>query len=105
MKNSIDLNIDLEAKDNDGYTALNYACYNNHPKIVDMIKRYPQLLEPTFQKGEPVHGVWHKIETADHPPCKTKRRPILANAEKNKMGKEVWEKMLKDGELPLMTMK
>ena len=43
MKNSIDLNIDLEAKDNDGYTALNYACYNNHPKIVEMIKRYSKL--------------------------------------------------------------
>ena len=43
MKNSIDLNIDLEAKDNDGYTALSYACYNNHPKIVDMIKRYSKI--------------------------------------------------------------
>ena len=66
------------------------------PEYAGMVQAHPELLEPSFQKGEPAHKVWHKIETADHPPCKAKRRPILANAKKNEMGKEVWEKMEAD---------
>ena len=31
-------------------------------KYANMIRRFPQLMHPTFQKGDPVHGVWHKIE-------------------------------------------
>ena len=54
-------------------------------------------MNPSFQKGKPVHGVWHTIDTADHPPSKAKRRPVLANSEKDKMGNKVWDKMLKDG--------
>ena len=53
-------------------------------------------MNPTFQKGEPAHGVWHKIETADHPPCKSKRRPIISNAARNAAGNAAWEQMEKD---------
>ena len=51
MKNSIDLNIDLDAKDNDGYTAFTYACYNNHPKIVEAIKKYSNIPDYLKQIG------------------------------------------------------
>ena len=54
-------------------------------------------MNPSFQKGKPIHKVWHKIETADHAPCKTKRCPVLANEEKDKMWRETWEKMLANG--------
>ena len=67
------------------------------PEYSKMIKSYPGLLSPSFQKGKPAHGVWHKIETASHAPCKAKRRPVLANKEKDRMGRETWEKMLADG--------
>ena len=67
------------------------------PEYAKMIKDRPALMNPSFQKGKPVHGVWHTIDTADHPPSKAKRRPVLANSEKDKMGNKVWDKMLKDG--------
>ena len=73
------------------------------PEYVELIKAHPQLLNPSFQKGEPVHGVWHRIETADHPPCKAKRRPIIANAEKAAKGKEAWDKMIEDGVIEKVT--
>ena len=47
-----------------------------------MIKKHPQLLNPSFSKAKPVHNVYHRIDTADHSPCKAKRRPILANSAK-----------------------
>merc|ERR1711989_141989 len=62
-----------------------------------MIKRHPELLEPSFQRGKPAHGVWHRIDTADHPPTTAKRRPIIADSEKARKGKEAWDKMLEDG--------
>ena len=46
-------------------------------EYVKMLKSYPHLLNPDFVKGEPVHGVYHYINTADHPPCRSKRRPII----------------------------
>ena len=67
------------------------------PEYADMVKAHPELLKTSFQKGKPVHKVWHKIETSDHPPCKAKRRPVLANKEKDRMGRETWEKMIEDG--------
>ena len=67
------------------------------PKYAELIKRYPQLMNPSFSKGEPAHGVWHKIETADHTPCKSKRRPIISNSKKAAAGKAAWEQMAKDG--------
>lgn len=69
----------------------------HNKKYADMIRRYPQLMNPTFSKGAPAHGVWHKIETADHPPCKSKRRPIINNPAKAAAGKAAWEQMEKDG--------
>ena len=62
----------------------------------DLLKSFPKLLNPSFKKGEPVHGVYHKIETQG-PPVTTKRRPIIANKAKNDAGKEAWEKMERDG--------
>ena len=73
------------------------------PEYADLVKSYPQLLNPSFQKGEPVHGVWHRIETGDHPPCKAKRRPIIANAAKAAKGKEAWDKMVEDGVIEKVT--
>ena len=64
---------------------------------VKLIKTYPQLLKPSFSKGEPSHGVYHKIETGSHAPCKTKRRPIVMDSAKAAAGKAAWEQMEKDG--------
>ena len=66
------------------------------PEYVELIKARPQLLHPTFTKN-PSHGIFHKIETSDHTPCKAKRRPMIADAKKAAEGRRVWEKMLKDG--------
>ena len=66
-------------------------------EYVKMIKAHPQLLNPDFKKGEPTHGVYHKIETSDNIPCKTKRRPIVLDSEKARKGKEAWDKMIADG--------
>ena len=63
----------------------------------NMIKTHPQLLAPSFKGGTPTHGVYHRIDTADHAPCKAKRRPIPMDSEKAKKGKEVWDQMEKDG--------
>ena len=56
------------------------------PEYQQMIKQHPELLNPTFTK-DPSHGVFHRIETSG-PPCKSKRRPIIANSEKAQKGKE-----------------
>ena len=66
-------------------------------KYVRLMRKYPQLLNPSFKKGEPAHGVWHKIETGSHQPCKSKRRPIIANSAKAAAGKAAWEQMARDG--------
>ena len=58
-----------------------------------MIKNFPQLLEPTFNKRPPVHGVYHRIDTADHPPSRAKRRPLIADATKAAEGKRIWKQM------------
>ena len=71
--------------------------YLHAEDYVQMIKSYPQLLNPDFKKGEPTHGVYHKIETGTHPPCRTKRRPIVMDSAKAAAGKAAWEKMEKDG--------
>ena len=57
---------------------------------MDMVKKYPQLQDHSFKKGTPVHGVFHRIDTADHPPSKAKRRPIIANKAKAEEGKRLW---------------
>ena len=69
-----------------------------HPEeYVKLIKSHPKLLNPTFSKGPPIHNVYHKIETGNHPPCRTKRRPLIANAEKAEKGRKAWQKMERDG--------
>ena len=68
----------------------NEALKLHDEKYAKMVQAHPELLKVSFQKGKPVHNVWHKIETADHPPCKAKRRPVLANKEKDRMGREAW---------------
>ena len=73
------------------------ALSQHSPEYRKMIETYPELLEPTFKKGKPAHGVYHRIETGDQPPAKSKRRPIIADSEKAKKGKEIWDQMLKDG--------
>ena len=67
------------------------------PEYQRMIQKRPQLLDPSFKKKEPIHKVYHRIDTADHSPCKAKRRPILANSAKAEKGKKVWDQMIKDG--------
>ena len=62
----------------------------------NLIKAYPKLLEPSFSKGEPTHGVYHRIETQG-PPCKTKRRPIVMDSAKAAAGKAAWDQMIRDG--------
>ena len=60
--------------------------------LLNNINKVTKLLNPTFDKGEPAHGVYHRIETTG-PPVTAKRRPIVANAAKNAAGKAAWEKM------------
>ena len=66
-------------------------------EYVKMIQQFPQLLEPTFSKATPVHGVWHRIDTGHHPPSRAKRRPLIANAAKAAEGRRIWKQMEKDG--------
>ena len=63
----------------------------------EMIKRFPQLLNPSFSKEAPAHGVYHYLDTKDHAPCRAKRRPLIADRKKAAMGKEIWEQMERDG--------
>ena len=64
-----------------------------------MIKRHPQLLKPTFDKKPPVHGVYHRIDTADHLPSRAKRRPLIADAAKAAEGRRIWKQMEEDGDI------
>ena len=66
-------------------------------EYIKMVETHPELLHPSFKKGTPSHGVWHKIETGDHTPCKTKRRPIIMDSAKAQAGKRAWEQMIEDG--------
>ena len=65
-------------------------------EYIEMIKRHPQLLKPTFDKKPPVHGVYHRIDTADHPPSRAKRRPLIADAAKAAEGRWIWKQMEED---------
>ena len=73
------------------------ALQQHGEEFVKLIKKYPNLLKPSFNKGEPAHGVYHKIETGSHTPCKTKRRPIVRDSAKAEAGKAAWDQMIKDG--------
>ena len=66
-------------------------------EYIEMIKRHPQLLKPTFDKKPPVHGVYHRIDTADHPPSRAKRRPLIADAAKAAEGRWIWKQMEEGG--------
>ena len=67
-------------------------------EYIKMIQAHPELLTPSFKKGEPAHGIYHRIETIPgHPPCKTKRRPIIMDTAKAAAGKAAWDQMIKDG--------
>ena len=72
---------------------------SKHPKkYADLIRKYPPLLKFRVTKEVPPHGVFHRIDTPEGvPPCKAKRRPMIANSEKVKEGKRVWDQMLADG--------
>ena len=65
-------------------------------EYANLIKKFPKLLNPTFSKT-PTHGVFHKIETGNHPPSKGRRRPLIANEAKAAAGKAAWDQMAKDG--------
>ena len=67
------------------------------PEYRDLVMSHPALLSPSFQKGTPIHSVYHRIDTAEYPPAKAKRRPIIADSEKARKGKEAWDKMEEDG--------
>ena len=79
------------------------------PKYQALIKKYPQLLNPDFVKGEPVHGVYHRIDTGSHAPCKAKRRPIIMDSAKAAAGKAAWEQWREMGssrgsrQVPILT--
>ena len=49
------------------------------------------------KKGEPTHGIYHKIEAGSHAPCTTKRRPIIIDSAKAAAGKAAWKQMERDG--------
>ena len=67
-------------------------------EYANLLRRFPKLLSPSFSKEEPVHGVYHRIDTdPDKPPCKAKRRPIPLNSTKAAAGKAAWDKMIEEG--------
>ena len=87
---------ELEKKEDKAKKKIEDGLKLHDPKWVKLIRKYPELLNPTFQKGEPIHGVFHKIETTGTP-VKAKRRPIISNPVKAAAGKAAWEQMERDG--------
>ena len=65
------------------------------PMFGDLIKKYPDILKANFKK-EPASDIYHRIETTGEP-FKSKMRPLLADSEKSKEGKKLWEAMEKLG--------
>ena len=57
-----------------------------------IIKKYPGILKTTF-KNDPVHNIFHTIDTTGGKPVKSKVRPLLADSEKSIQGKQTWEEM------------
>ena len=78
-------------------TSLAAKIRNVPPEFQQILSKYPGLLQETFTPGEPKHGLYHKIETNNHDPCRAKRRPVIANKVKAEKGKKVLEQMFKDG--------
>ena len=72
------------------------ALDKHHPEYVKMIRTYPQLMEPSFIKGKLAQRGWHRIDIADHPPAKSKRRPLIANSAKADMDKKKWDQTEQD---------
>ena len=85
------------AEEEDQQESVENQLKQHDQEYVQLIKEFPQLLNQSFVKGEPAHGVYHKIETGDHPPCKAKRRPIINNSARAAAGKKAWDQMIKDG--------
>ena len=66
MKRMAELNIDLNAKANDGFTAFHLACINGHEKIVEMIMRYSAELKIDLNTKTLLDGLnfinWSRID-------------------------------------------
>ena len=61
-----------------------------HPvpqKYQALLDKYPRVQQVTFNK-HPRHNVTHSIDTADHPPCMAKPRPIMPGTHKYEEGKK-----------------
>ena len=86
-------------KDESEIDADTEAKLSKHPKVyANLIRKYPPLLNFVVTTEVPPHGVFHRIDTPEGTPrCKAKRRPMIANSEKVKEGKKVWDQILKDG--------
>ena len=65
-------------------------------KYKKLLAKFPGITEPKFSDLSLKHGVVHKIIT-NGPPCTSKVRPLMANSEKARKGKEAWDQMLKLG--------
>ena len=92
-----ELSVKSDKKKEEKKKTLEESLRLHDPKYVELLRKYPQLLNPNFVKGEPVHGVYHKIEVGSSSPCRSKRRPVIANAEKAEIGRKAWEQMAEDG--------
>ena len=66
-------------------------------KYADLIKKYPQLLTPSFNDSSTKHGVLHTINTGQNKPCKAKVRKLMPGSPKEVKGKEAWMELLKLG--------
>ena len=50
---------------------------------------FPDVLKVNFT-NKPKHGVTHHIDTADHPPCKARLRPLMHGSPREVAGKKAW---------------
>ena len=63
----------------------------------DLIKKYPDILKLNFDTEDPKNGIIHKIDTANHPPCKSRVRKLLPGSQKEIEGEKAINQLLKLG--------
>ena len=96
MEANLPLSSDADPDKEDEENANLEALSKLKKPYADLIKKYPNILKNTF-KSEPIHKVYHKIETLDEVPVTSKVRPLLADSDKSKLGEKVWNEMLQMG--------
>ena len=86
---------DIDSEADDSHKANLAALRSLPPEYKALVERFPSILRTNFKKT-PSRDIYHRIETTGQP-FKSKMRPLLANSEKSKEGKKVWDEMIKLG--------